>query len=490
MFFRKRETPMPDDPQMLSRSAQADGGPDEAATEIVKRADAEGLRTVRLSFADQHGLLRGKSVTLRALPSALRNGITAPSTLLLKDPSHRTVFPVWGEDAGFGANVFTGAGDVLIVPDPKSFRVLPWAQHTGWLLCDVMTVDREPISFASRTVLARAVEQLAQQGFSMMCGLEIEFHIFKVDDDRLQHAETGMPGRPPHTRPLTRSYELLGETRYDTCAEILDILHRHCDELELPVRSIETEFGPSQFEFVLDPADPMTQADALVLFRSMVKQVCQRRGLHATFMCRPNVPNAAASGWHIHQSLIESASGHNAFEPEAPGQLTPTASAWIAGLLAHAAESCAITTPTVNGYRRYQPHQLAPDRIQWGHDNKGAMIRALLRHGDPASRIENRVPEPAANPHYVIASQILSGLSGLRRKLEAPQPSEQPYDANADALPGNLFEAIQAFEQGDLYAGALGEDFKRYYATLKRAEWNRYISTLSEWEHAEYFSTF
>ena len=132
----------------------------------------------------------------------------------------------------------------------------------------------------------------------------------------------------------------------------------------------------------------------------------------ATFMCRPKVAHAAASGWHLHQSIIDLETGKNMFTPESD-DLTDFAKGLIAGLLAHAAETCLLTTPTVNGYKRYQPFQLAPDRIQCGHDNKGAMLRALMRPGDQAARIENRVAEPAANPYFFFASQILGGLSGI-----------------------------------------------------------------------------
>jgi len=220
-----------------------------------------------------------------------------------------------------------------------------------------------------------------------------------------------------------------------------------------------------------------------------VKQVCASQGLHATFMCRPVSEHAAASGWHVHQSLEDLETGANQMTPtdDAP---TPLTAQWIAGLLDHAAESCLLTTPTVNGYKRYQPHMLAPDRIQWGRDNKGAMVRALFQPGDAASRIENRVPEPAANPYFVFASQILSGLSGLEQGLVPPAPVEMPYDSEASALPGNLGVAIDAFASGTLYADALGPEFVRYMTTLKSAEWQRYLSALSEWEHREYSGLF
>ena len=176
--------------------------------------------------------------------------------------------------------------------------------------------------------------------------------------------------------------------------------------------------------------------------------------------------------------------------PENHGTLSKLAANWIAGLLVHAQESCLLTTPTVNGYKRYQAFQLAPQNIQWGRDNRGAMIRDLTRINDTASRIENRVAETAANPYYFFASQIFSGLSGIEQDLTPPDAVEMPYSDNDKQLPASLIDAITAFSASTLYREALGDGFVDYLVTLKKAEWDRYCMTVSEWEQTEYFSLF
>jgi glutamine synthetase len=253
---------------------------------------------------------------------------------------------------------------------------------------------------------------------------------------------------------------------------------------------MEAELGGSQFEFTFEPDAPLAHADAMIMFRSMVKHVCRRKGLHATFMCRPKVENSIPSGWHLHQSVVDLKTRKNLFVPEDDDTLSPAASGWIAGLLAHAEASCLLTTPTINGYKRYQPFQLAPDRIQWGRDNKGAMIRGLMAPGDQASRVENRVAEPAANPYLYFTSQILSGLDGIERGLKAPPSVENPYSSDAVALPKSLIAAIERFDASELYRKELGAEFVRYLVQIKRAEWDRYLTTVSEWEQREYFSLF
>lgn len=479
----------------LSPGFTADHGlltPDQLrlAQEVLARVEAEGLETVRVLFADQHGVLRGKTIVAGALASAFRSGLAVTSTLLLKDTSHRTVFPVWGGDIGFGAGMMTGAGDIVMVPDPATFRVLPWSPGSGYVLCDLVQKDGTPIPFSSRAILHRAVERLEATGKRLVCGLEVEFHVYRLDDPKLAHADGGMPGTPPQTSLLSQGYQYLTDARYDALEPVMDALRRACLSLGLPVRSMEAEFGPSQCEFTFEPDGAMEHADAMMLFRMAAKQVCARMGLHATFMCRPKVENGMASGWHLHQSVVDAASGENLFMPGADGALSPDASGWIAGLLDHAAETCLLTTPTVNGYKRYQAFQLAPDRVQWGRDNKGAMIRGLMAPGDRASRIENRVAEPAANPYLYFASQILCGLDGLERGLVAPPPVESPYESDAVLLPKSLVAAIERFEASGFYKEALGEDVVSYLIRIKRAEWDRYLMTVSEWEQREYFSLF
>ena len=469
----------------LARDGLLDAAALELAEEVLVRAESEGLETVRVLFADPHGVLRGKTVTVGALPSVFRSGLGAPSTLLLKDTSGRTAFPVWSGDAGQGDGAMTGAGDMLLIPDPATFRVLPWSGHSAWILCDLCFPDGRPVTFSPRQVLRRAVEKLDARGWQACFGLEVEFHLFRVTDPKRAHSAGGMPPMPPETELMAPGYQFLSETVYDTLEPALDDLRRAAQGLGLPVRSVEIEMGPGQVEFVFDPLGPMQQADNMIMLRAMAKEVAARRGLHATFMCRPRIDKGASAGWHLHQSLLDGA-GRNLFMPSG-NDLTPEASAWIAGLLAHAAEACVLTTPTVNGYKRYQPFQMAPDRIQWGRDNRGAMVRGLMAPGDGASRVENRVAEPAANPYYVFAAQILAGLSGVEQGLTAPPPVLTPYDSDAVRLPGSLIDAITAFEGGTLFADTLGADFTGYISTLKRAEWNRYLSTVSEWEQREYF---
>jgi glutamine synthetase len=275
----------------------------------------------------------------------------------------------------------------------------------------------------------------------------------------------------------------------------LDIIRRDVLALGLPLRSVEVEFGPSQCEFTFRPQMGIEPADNMVLFRSAVKQIARRHGYHATFMCRPKLPNAFASGWHLHQSLVSRTSGENAFmakeEVKEGGEpLSAFGKAYLAGLLTHARSSAVFTTPTINGYKRYRSYSLAPDRAIWGRDNRGVMIRVLGGADDPATRLENRIGEPAANPYLYMASQILSGLDGVDRKLDPGPSADTPYETRAELLPKSLREAVSALSDDAFFRKALGEQFVDYYVHIKNAEIERFQAEVSDWEQREYFEMF
>ena len=444
----------------------------------------DSLKQVRFSFADQHGVLRGKTLAGSEVKAAMERGVTLTSTLLLKDTSHKTVFPAFTPGGGVGMPELQGAADILMIPDESTFRVLPWAKDTGWVLCDLQLQDGKPVPYDTRAVLKKAIERLKDQ---LVIGLEIEFHVFRTKDPHLQPSDAGQPGNPPDVELLTSGYQYLTENRYDQLAPVFDLIRSNLEGLQMPLRSFEVEFGPSQMEITLSPLPALAAADAMVLFRSAVKQVARRHGYHATFMCRPKLPNVMSSGWHLHQSLAKN--GRNVFVSE-KADLSETGKHWLAGLLAHARAACAFSTPTINGYKRYRPYSLAPDRIVWGKENRGALLRVIGGPGNAATRIENRIGEPAANPYLYIASQIHSGLDGLAARPNLRPSADTPYEAKADLLPRTLDEALGALRKDKALRAGFGETFVDYYCRIKEAEIARFNLEVSDWEHREYFDLF
>ena len=463
----------------------------EAASRLRRIVEEQKLEVIRLSFPDQHGILRGKTLVAAEALAALESGCTITTTMFAKDTAHRTVFPVFTSGGGFGMREMEGAADVLMVPDPLSFRALPWAPATGWLLCDVYFADGGPVPFATRNLYRSVLDKLGQRGYDFVAGLEVEFHIFKLENARMSPEDAGQPGQPPDVSLLSHGYQYLTEQRYDQMEPVLEIVRRDILALGLPLRSIEVEFGPSQCEFTFKPTKGLEPADTMVLFRSAVKQICQRHGYHATFMCRPKLPNVFASGWHLHQSIVSRTSGDNAFMNKGNADvLSAFGRHYLAGLLQHARASAVFTTPTINGYKRYRSYSLAPDRAIWGRDNRGVMVRVLGGPDDPATRLENRIGEPAANPYLYMASQILSGLDGVDRALDPGPSADTPYETKAAALPKTLREAVDALKDDPFFRDTLGAGFVDYYVHIKNAEIERFQAEVSDWEQREYFEMF
>jgi glutamine synthetase len=469
-----------------------------AASQLRRVIDEIGIERVRLAFVDQHGVLRGKTVTREALPGALRDGIRAPSSLLLKDTSGRTVFPVFTADVGVGVEGFSGAADVVLVPDPVTFRPLPWSPSSALMLCDLRFPSGERVPFCTRSILRRLLEDLLARGYALNVGVELEFHVFRAGRalEASSVSAPGEPGQAPGTSPTTRGAQLLNDDALDELDQLVSALHTGLTRLDLPLRSIEVEFGPSQLEVTLGERDALSAADDVVLCRAAIRQICRREGYCATFMSRPAGAKSASTGWHLHQSLCDPDSGRSVFMPQGSegdsgpgyGVLSDIGGSYLAGLLTHAAAAAAFTTPTVNGYKRYQPDSLAPERIAWGIDNRGAMVRVIGGQDISGTRLENRSGEPGANPYLYVASQLISGLDGVDRKIDPGPPTDEPYLGGARRLPRSLGEALDGLADDALFEAVLGAQVVGWYAALKRAEFDRYLAHVSDWEQREYFA--
>jgi glutamine synthetase len=473
-----------------------------AAEEVAARIDELGLRTVRVIVVDQHGVPRAKLLSPRAAKSAFSNGVDFSGAIYSLDTGNAVFPPAFAPGGGFGIDEFTGFPDVVIVPDPTTFRLLPWAADTGWVLCDAYFSSGKPLPLDGRRLLRGQLDRLGERGLRYLSGLEIEFYITRKTSPVIGLDQTGAPPPPPVVDVFEHGYQYLSEVRIDSVLDTVNALRDGLDAVGLLPRSMEDEWGPGQMEFSFSPMEGLGSADAMILFRSAVKQLCQRRGLQASFMCWPQLPNFFASGWHLHDSLMHR-DGSNAFA-SADDVLSPTGRSYVAGVLEHARAMTLFTTPTVNGYRRFRPYSFAPDRIGWGVENRGVMLRVQGGPGDSGTHLENRLGEPAANPYLYLAADIAAGLDGIERELVAPEATtSDPYAAEAEALPTSMHQAVDALAEDKFYRGAFGDAFVDYYLMMKRAELARLGAALdgvvgdaaresatTDWEMREYFEFF
>ena len=501
---------------MVTRFAEAcgiDSAARQTATEhLLRHVKKSGVERVRFAWCDQHGLLRGKTLMASAVERALNDGIGMVSTLMLKDTSDHTAWKVFEHGGVADLPGFEAAGNLMLMADPASFKQLPWAPQTGWVQCQPWHADGTPVALDTRRVLQAALARLHARGYAMRCGLEVEFHIYKLRTDRdsglkgvLDPYQAAWPGAAPQVEMIHPGYNLLSEAWADMGDSPLQIVQHTAQALGLPLTSLEIELGPSQVEAVFDVTDALTAADNMVLFRSATTQALRRAGYHATFMCRPPFPNIMSSGWHLHQSLVSVGDELNLFVRDASADgstrldaqfcLSDIGEHYLAGLLSHARGMALLATPTVNGYERFQPNAMAPQSIVWGYDNRGAMLRVIGQagqSGDVVTRIENRIGESAANPYLYIAAQIHAGLDGIDRQLKAPTASATPYDTHHARLPTSMAQAIEALKSDTGLTAGLGLDFVNYYTHIKQAELARWSAADDklEWVRREYFGRF
>jgi glutamine synthetase len=478
----------------------------DAVGRICAEIQEKNLRLIRVAWCDQHGISRAKTLTIPAFLDALEDGVDFNTGPLFFDTANAIVFNPFIKGGGFDLEELTGCPNYGLVPDPLTFRVLPWAPQTGWILCDAYLKTGDPLPFDSRQLARKAFKELNEKGYDLYAGLEVEFSLTKIVNDEINPELLGAPGspaEPPKVRPVARGYQYQLEAHNDEIDEILQLIVQNIEDLGLPLRTIEDEWGPSQIEVTFAPMRGIEAADAMLLFRTAVKQICKRHGYIATFMCRPSIPGFFSSGWHLHQSLVDIETGENLFMPEVETEsLSVLGKQYVAGILKHARAATVFTTPTVNGYKRFKPNSLAPDRAGWGVDNRGTMIRVLGGYGIKSTHFENRAGEPAANPYLYFASQIFAGLDGIENRLDPGVPSDEAYTDEREAIPKSLQEAVDSLRGSSMFQNKMGKLFVDYIIKIKESEISRYMAyvekeqvedyqnIVTEWEHKEYFEIF
>src|SRR5262249_20001228 len=393
----------------------------EMLARVLGKIDEEKIEVVRVAFIDPHGMVRMRPIEARLFSQAARNGVAFTTALLAMDSANSIFQNVFSVDGGFGRKTMGGGGDMLAVPDLATFRVLPWAHKCGWVLSDLYLKSGERCPFDPRLIMQTACNRLAAQGLTYAAGLEIECHILKVADPQNSLSDCTQPPKAPIVEAFRHGYQYMSENTLDHLEPVITPIRHALIGVGLPLRIIEAEWGPGQIEISLDPLENLAAADAAILLRGVVKQVCRRMGLLASFMAKPALPNVYSCGWHLHQSLFYTVSGKNVFAADGT-LISDTGLHFVGGLLEHASATTAFSNPTINGYRRLNANPLAPNRVVWACDNKGAMCRLVGGMGDATTHIENRSGDPAANPYLYMGSQIIAGLDGMANRINPGEP--------------------------------------------------------------------
>lgn len=435
----------------------------------LERLAAEGVDVVRVTYPDLIGTERARDVLLDHLPSACEHGLAFCRAVYHTSPQGDVVAVPGGLDAGLP--------DITVRPDLDTLASLPWEPGVATCLGEVTDpATGNPAAESPRDLLRSVLSRCQEYGLRPVVGPELEYFLLEADPG----AATGWR-RCPETSGAVYTAGL----RADPGNHLLRTLRRLRD-LGLGVVTGNHEFDGGQYEINLRHSEALDAADRAFRFKAAVKELARQEGRLATFMAKP-FSDAGGSGFHLHLSC-ENAEGRNAFDdPTAAHGLSATARHALAGLLAHAPALAALANPTVNSYKRFGPDTLAPWLIDWGLDNRSAMIRIPPERGAGA-RLELRLGDASAHPYLLIAATIAAALLGIQAGEEPPAPLEgYGYDTGRSAiLPMSLPAALDALEADTALTDVLGKDFTSSFLTYKRDEIERFGRHVTDWEFTEY----
>jgi glutamine synthetase len=432
----------------------------------MDRLRAAGVDVVRVSYPDLIGVDRGRDVLLEELPAACEHGIAFCRAVYHTSPRGDVVLVDGGLEAGLP--------DIAIFPDLSTVTPLPWEAGAAWCLGEARLPDGWPAPEAPRTVARRVRDRLAEPGYSLVCGPELEFYLCRRGADGAWRRYADEPG----------NVYVVGR-KGDPDGLLLHML-RQLRDAQLRVTAANHEFSPGQFEINLAHSDLVDAADRAFRLKSAVQEIARHQDLMATFMAKP-FNDEGGSGFHVHVSVADQ-SGVNVFgDPAGEDGLSAAGRHAIGGVLAHAPALSALLNPTINSYKRFGPHTLAPWLIDWGLDNRSAMVRVPPERGAGA-RMEMRLGDATANPYLGLAALGAAVYLGLTDKTEPPQPlAGYGYDpARSPMLPTRLADALDALEADTELVAVLGEYFVRAFVTYKRDEISRFERYVTDWEFREY----
>lgn len=394
---------------------------DYSTSEIMQYISETDVKFIRLVFCDVFGHMKNISIMPSELKHAFSHGIAVDASAI----------------TGFGGEVFS---DLLLHPDPGTIAILPWRPEHGRVVrmfCDITTPDGQPFDCDTRMLLKQADADARAAGLRFSFGSEMEFYLFRTDEDG---------------NPTTEPYDHAGYMDMAPADKGENVRREICLTLEkmgFTPESSHHEEGPGQNEIDFRYADPLTAADQAVTFRTVVETVAARNGLAADFSPKP-IPQQPGNGFHINIS-VKSSDGRDVQQ-----QL-------IAGILAHISDMTAFLNPAETSFDRLGA-QKAPMYITWSRENRSQLIRIPAATGE-YRRVELRSPDSAANPYLAFALLIYAGMDGILSGL----PLDPPADFNLFTADAAQLRPYRKLPQNRPEAAALAANSALIASHLPRA---------------------
>jgi glutamine synthetase len=446
---------------------------------LPRQIQSGDIHTVLVAFPDLQGRPVGKRVTAPFfLEHVIDHGIEVCDYLLAVDVDME---PLPGYRF---ANWDNGYGDLHAVIDPHTVRTIPWLPGSALVLCDLLTLDGEPVEVSPRRILQRQLERAAERGLEIKCATELEFYLFL--DTYAEATAKHWQGIIPHADTI-EDYQLLQTSRVEP---IIGQIRNQMLTAGIPIEFSKGEAGTGQHEINITYGGALEVADRHLVFKNGVKEIASQHGRAATFMAKWSMAHAGSS-CHLHTSLWDATSGAPLMAPAddrtTSSGFSKVGEQFLAGQLHSAGQLAWCFAPYVNSYRRYVPDSWAPTAIVWGEDNRTCGFRAVGT--GPGRRIESRVPGADVNPYIALAGSIAAGLWGVEHELEL----EPAFEGNAYAapevtrLPSTLPEAIDNLASSEVALEAFGPDVHYHLLNTARQEWRKANTVVTDWELARNF---
>jgi glutamine synthetase len=445
--------------------------------QVVQTAIASGVRLIRFLYCDNGGTIRGKLSHVEGLADRITTGIgltVAMQAMNMLDQLQPF--------EGMGP-----VGEIRLVPDPASFKVLPYVPHSAAMTVDMLTLDGQPWGACPRSFLKRMIARAAGQGIVVKAALENEFILCRQVDGQMV--------------PVDEALCFSSIAMYES-ATVMDDIVAAFEAMEIPVEQYYPELGHGQHELSIRHAEALTAADNQVFYRETVRSVARNHGLYASLAPKP-FPDQAGNGCHIHASLWDPTGTTNLLWSEHdPYHFSEMGYHFIAGILAHLPALVGLTAPSYNSYRRLKPHMWASAFTAWGPDNREGAVRIaspFWGHEATSINLELKSSDPSNNPFLAMGGMIAAGLDGVARKLDPGEPAlidpgnlsdEELKQRGIRRLPGSQAEALDNLEKDELLMDALGPMLAQSYLTVKRSEYRAFAEQDVDFEMKHHFHKF
>jgi glutamine synthetase len=427
------------------------------------------LETVLAAGVDQAGVLRGKRLTAAYFLDVAEQGLTVPWSILNTGPM---------DEAAPGV-LDTGIPNVVGVPDLATLTVAGWEENAAIVMMDWRWPGGSPCPYCPRSELRRQVAAAAAMGFEARFALELEFYVLPTPIAAVR------AGKWASVEPAAVDVHCYALYEGHFHEPLFAALRRDFPEA---IEGGGPEWGRGQFEINLRPRDPLAMADLAVRFKTAVKQRAAALGQSATFMAKLREDLSGNSG-HIHQSLIERASGRPAFHDGSdPSRMSPVMRGYLAGQLDALLPTTLCFAPYVNSYKRFRDESLAGILAGWGVDNRTVGLRALTT--SPGScRVEHRIGGADLNPYVAFAAALGAGLRGVRQGLPLPEPlTGNAYRAEGiPRVPPSLADAVALFERSAVVREILAAPFAENLAVVARLELEAFATIVTDLERRRCF---